>query len=74
MDYIKDLEGVGVGDVIITARANHRYEDEKIVFPQGLIIGTVVSKGTEKEGWYSATIEPAVDFSKLDKVSVIVVK
>ena len=74
MDYIKDLEGVGVGDVIITAQANHRYEDEKIVFPQGLIIGTVVSKGVEKEGWYSATIEPAVDFGKLDKVSVIVVK
>jgi rod shape-determining protein MreC len=74
MDYIKDSEGVEPGDVIITAHANHRYENEKIVFPQGLIIGTVVAKGAEEQGWYSATIEPAVDFGKLEKISVIVVR
>ena len=74
MDYMNNLEGVEVGDIVITAEANHRYEDEKIVFPQGLVIGTVSTLDSEKEGWCSAAIKPAVDFGKLEKVSVIVVK
>ncbi len=74
MNYMSDVKGLEIGDMIITAEANHRYEDEKIVFPQGLIIGTIISIDLEKQGWYSATIEPAVDFGKLEKVIVIVIK
>ena len=74
MEYLDRTEGIIVGDVIITSEANHRYENEKIVFPQGLLIGTIKSIEPKIKGSYSAVIESAVDFNKLEKLIVIIVK
>ena len=74
MEYIDNTEGIGEGDVIITSEANYRYEEEKIVFPQGLMIGTISSIEPKQQGLYSVVIKPATDFKKLEKLIVILVK
>ena len=74
MEYMDNASGIGKGDVIITSEANHRYKDEKIVFPQGLMIGTISSIEPKEKGSYSAVITPAADLGKLEKVLVILVK
>ena len=74
MDYIDDIKEVKVGDVVITSEANHKYEEEHIIFPQGLVIGKISKIEVSKPAWYTATIEPAVDFRKLEKVSVLVLE
>lgn len=74
LDYLADVKGISVGDSVVTSEANHRYEEERIVFPPGLKIGTITLINAETGASFSAMVEPAADFRNLEKVYVIVVK
>jgi rod shape-determining protein MreC len=74
MDYMDDVKDLEPGDTVITSMTNHQYEKDNIVFPQGLMIGTIAAVNRDKSVWYSAVIEPAVDFSRLERVAVIVME
>ena len=74
IEYLDNTQGILEGDIIITSEANYRYEDEQIVFPQGLVIGSIIYIEPKEKGLFSAAIKPAADFQKLEKLMVIIVK
>lgn len=74
IEYIDNTDEIAEGDIVITSEANHRYEDERIVFPQGLIIGSIKSIEPKEKGLFTAVIKPAADFRKITNIMVIVVK
>ncbi|MBA2661768.1 MAG: rod shape-determining protein MreC [Bradymonadaceae bacterium] len=63
--YLLQKDEIRAGDVMVTSGMGG-------IFPKELIIGTVTEIGTSERGLFQeASIEPAVDFSRLEEVFVI---
>ena len=64
LEYVSDVADVIVGDAVVTSGIDG-------IYPKGFVIGKVV--GVEKSGgaYRTITIEPAVDFSRLEEVLVV---
>jgi len=66
LGFLLRQDEVEEGDVVVTSGRGGR-------FPKELLVGTIVSVEKQEYGLYqSATVEPAVDFSRLEEVYVIV--
>jgi rod shape-determining protein MreC len=66
MRYLPEKADIKAGDVIVTSGLNSAY-------PKGLLLGTVTEIGREFSSLSRyAAIEPAVDFSALEEVLVVV--
>lgn len=64
--YLRDIDEVRQGDILVTSGMGE-------FFPRELIIGTVNSVAHAERGLFQeATITPAVDFSRLEEVFVLV--
>jgi rod shape-determining protein MreC len=65
MDYVNEVSDVVVGDVIVTSGIDG-------IYPKGYVIGRV--EAVEKSGgaYKRITVKPAVDFSGLEEVLVVV--
>jgi rod shape-determining protein MreC len=64
-DFVLRQEGVNVGDRVVTSGMGG-------VFPKGLVVGSVASVGRQDFGLFqSITVTPAVDFSHLEEVLVL---
>ncbi|MDY0212857.1 MAG: rod shape-determining protein MreC [Desulfuromonadaceae bacterium] len=65
-EYASRLEKANIGDHIVTSGNGG-------VFPKGILIGTITEVQTPKYGLFQTiTAKPAVDFSRLEEVLVIV--
>jgi rod shape-determining protein MreC len=65
VDRIRMLSDIQVGDKVVTSGLEG-------IFPKGLLVGTLTSVGREKhELFQTAEVEPAVDFSRIEGVFVI---
>ena len=63
-EFVRRTEDVRVGDRIVTSGLDG-------IFPKGLPVGTVASVAPRGQGLFlDATIEPAVDFDRLEEVLV----
>jgi rod shape-determining protein MreC len=66
LEYVPRTDDLQEGDVLITAGGSG-------FFPQGLHIGRVTNVGKKPVGLFlTAEVAPAVDFSRLDEVEVVV--
>jgi rod shape-determining protein MreC len=66
LEYVQRTDDLQEGDVLITAGGSG-------IFPQGLRIGRVTNVGKKPVGLFlTAEVAPAVDFSRLDEVEVVV--
>jgi rod shape-determining protein MreC len=64
MDYVSEAFDIAVGDVVVTSGIDG-------IYPKGFVIGRI--EGIEKSGgaYKRITIKPAVDFSALEEVLVV---
>ena len=64
MDYVSNLEGVQVGDVVVTSGADG-------IYPYGLTVGTVTSVEHGPGLYKSIGVEPAIEFSRMEHVLIV---
>ena len=65
LSYVLKTEEVAPDDVIVSSGIN-------TVFPKGVIVGTVTKINKDRSGFFqSIEIKPAVDFSKLHEVLIV---
>ncbi len=65
MDYVEKSSDVAVGDIVVTSGLGG-------VFPKGIAVGTVEKVDTFPNNFFKdIEVRPAVDFSKLEEVLVI---
>ena len=64
MEYVSDVAEVVVGDVVVTAGIDG-------IYPKGFVIGRVESIEKNGPAYRRITIRPAVDFSSLEDVLVV---
>ena len=64
MEYVSEVAEVVVGDVIVSAGIDG-------IYPKGFVIGTVESVEKSGPAYKRITIRPAVDFSALEDVLVV---
>jgi rod shape-determining protein MreC len=63
--YMLKTEDVALGDVIISSGIN-------TIYPRGIIIGSVTKINRDRSGFFqSIEVQPAVDFSKLHEVLIV---
>ena len=63
--YMLKTEDVALGDIIISSGIN-------TIYPRGIIIGTVTKINRDRSGFFlSIEVQPAVDFSKLHEVLIV---
>jgi rod shape-determining protein MreC len=64
MEYVSEVFDIVVGDVVMTSGIDG-------IYPKGFIIGTVESIERAGGAYKRITIKPAVDFSSLEEVLVV---
>jgi rod shape-determining protein MreC len=64
MEYVSDVSEVVVGDVVVSAGIDG-------IYPKGFVIGRVESVEKSGPAYRRITIRPAVDFSALEEVLVV---
>lgn len=65
LSYVMKTEDVAPDDVIVSSGINTMY-------PKGIIIGTVIKSNRGRSGFFqSIAVKPAVDFSKLHEVLIV---
>ncbi len=64
MEYVSNLEEVGVGDLVVTSGIDG-------IYPRGFAIGRVRSAERGAGLYRAIEVEPAVDFSRLSEVLVV---
>ncbi len=65
MDYVSEVADVVVGDVIVTSGIDG-------IFPKGFVIGRVTAVEKSGGAYRLIAVQPAVDFSSLEDVLVVV--
>jgi rod shape-determining protein MreC len=74
LDRVQKSKYVGVGDKIITAGTLGKGSLPSM-FPRGILVGTVTSESdTDVNPYKTIQVEPAVDFTSLQKVIVLTPK
>jgi rod shape-determining protein MreC len=64
LEYVSEVSDVVVGDVVVTSGIDG-------IYPKGFIIGRVESVERAGGSYKQITIKPAVDFSSLEEVLVV---
>jgi rod shape-determining protein MreC len=64
MEYVAEVEDIVTGDVVVTSGIDG-------IFPKGFVIGRVESVEKSGGGYKRITVMPAVDFSSLEEVLVV---
>jgi rod shape-determining protein MreC len=64
LDYISELSDVAVGDLVVTSGIDG-------IYPKGFIIGEVEVVEKERDTYRNIVVRPAVDFSSLEEVLVV---
>ena len=64
MDYVPGTADVKQGDLVVTSGIDR-------IYPKGFVIGTVESVNRGPGTYHDITIRPAVDFSRLEEVLVV---
>ncbi len=65
IEYLEQGKAVSVGDEVVTSGLGKR-------FPEGLVVGKIASVDSAEHGLYQkVTVKPAVDFSSLDHVLIL---
>jgi rod shape-determining protein MreC len=64
LEYVSELADVVVGDVVVTSGIDG-------IFPKGFIIGRVEAVDRSGRAYRRITVRPAVDFSSLEEVLVV---
>jgi len=64
MDYVSETADISVGDVVVTSGIDG-------IFPKGFVIGKVESIEKNGTAYKQIMIKPAVDFSRLEEVMVV---
>jgi rod shape-determining protein MreC len=65
MDYVSEVADIVVGDVVVTSGIDG-------IYPKGFVIGRVESVEKSGGAYKRITVKPAVDFSALEEVLVVV--
>ena len=65
MDYVSEVADIVVGDVVVTSGIDG-------IYPKGFVIGRVDSVEKSGGAYKRITVKPAVDFSALEEVLVVV--
>jgi rod shape-determining protein MreC len=65
MDYVSEVSDVVVGDIVVTSGIDG-------IYPKGFVIGRVESVEKSGGAYKRITVKPAVDFSGLEEVLVVV--
>lgn len=65
LEYVAEVSDVAVGDVVVTSGIDG-------IFPKGFVIGRVEAIEKSGGGYKEITVRPAVDFSRLEEVLVVV--
>jgi len=65
MEYVSNLEDVRVGDRVVTSGTDG-------IYPRGFAIGTVADVAPGVGLYLVIGVDPAVEFSKLEEVLVVV--
>jgi rod shape-determining protein MreC len=66
MDLVSNLADINVGDVIVTSGVDG-------IYPKGFVIGKVEKSERGSKLYRAITVRPAVDFSSLEEVLVVLV-
>ena len=64
LEYMSDVFDVVVGDVVVTSGIDG-------IYPKGFVIGRIESVERAGTAYKRITIKPAVDFSSLEEVLVV---
>ena len=64
LEYVSEIADVAVGDVVVTSGIDG-------IFPKGFIIGRVEALERSGRTYRRITVRPAVDFSSLEEVLVV---
>jgi rod shape-determining protein MreC len=64
LEYVSEVADVAVGDLVVTSGIDG-------IFPKGFTIGTVTAVDKTGGAYRLITVEPAVDFSTLEEVLVV---
>jgi rod shape-determining protein MreC len=64
LDYVSETSDVAVGDVVVTSGIDG-------IFPKGFVIGRIESVQKSGAAYKSIAVRPAVDFSTLEEVLVV---
>jgi len=64
LEYVSEIADVAVGDVVVTSGIDG-------IFPKGFIIGRVEAVDRSGRAYRRITVSPAVDFSSLEEVLVV---
>jgi rod shape-determining protein MreC len=63
--FVSKSEEIKIGDQVVTSGLNG-------IFPKGVIIGEVFNVNRKRKGFFqSIQVKPAVDFSKIEEVLVV---
>jgi rod shape-determining protein MreC len=65
LEYVSEIADVVVGDLVVTSGING-------IFPKGFAIGRVEAIDRTGGAYRRITVRPAVDFSSLEEVLVVV--
>jgi rod shape-determining protein MreC len=64
MDYVSEVSDIAVGDVVVTSGIDG-------IYPKGFIIGHIESVTKNGPAYREITVKPAVDFSSIEEVLVV---
>lgn len=64
LDYVSEVADVVAGDIVVTSGIDG-------IYPKGFVIGTVTAVEKAGTAYRSVVVEPAVDFSSLEDVLVV---
>jgi rod shape-determining protein MreC len=64
LEYVTEVADVAVGDLVVTSGIDG-------IFPKGFTIGSVIAVDKSGGAYRQITVEPAVDFSTLEEVLVV---
>jgi rod shape-determining protein MreC len=64
MGYVAETADVAVGDIVVTSGIDG-------IFPKGFVIGRVERVERRGIGYSEIVVRPAVDFSRLEEVLVV---
>lgn len=64
MDYVADTADVQAGDLVVTSGIDG-------IYPKGFVVGSVAAVDAGPDGFLRIAVRPAVDFSRLEEVLVV---
>jgi rod shape-determining protein MreC len=64
MEYVSEIADIVVGDVVVTSGIDG-------IYPKGFVIGQVESVEKSGSAYKTILVRPAVDFSRLEEVLVV---